>query len=134
MKTEKKTTLVKHHLTDADRDACMKLWQHGLSCMEIARLVPVSKSTVGYIKRAYTACIDKNWDILREMSTYCKPTVDWAMKVTNTTYPIDTTPLPEEPAEIPEVEMLPVPNDADDIRTLLKDIRSLLTDIRDMWR
>lgn len=77
-----KTDKTYHRLTDKDRDAILKLFMCGLPTEEIADIIHCSRSTVGYLRQAHTACINKDWSTLQKLSVHHRATVDWAMKVT----------------------------------------------------
>ena len=134
------TPTPRHWLTDADRDNILRLYECGLSAKEIAPIMKISKSAIQYIKQAHTACVEKDWSTLQRLSTYCRPTVDWAMKLTGT----DEVFLKEFPKvdEPKQNETEPVvandgplhPLNAYEIYSVLTDIRSLLTEIRDILK
>ena len=120
--------------TDADRDNVRRLAECGMTTREIADIMHIGKTTVGYIKSAYTACVNKDYDILRNLYSYVKPTVLWAMRITNT----DPSVLEDTESELaPEVkspEMATQPITRADYLAMLDavlDIRNLLTEIRD---
>lgn len=139
MKTEKPVR-VKHTITDADRDACLKLSGCGLQTHEIVNIMHISRTTVYTILQAHKACIAKDWSTLQKLSVPYRPTVDWAMKVTGTDKVfLETfgTPDKYKPTDGPVVD---TPTDTVDPRNLyemfevLCDIRGLLIDIRDMLK
>lgn len=135
-----KDTATRRRLTDDDRNACIKLSTCGLSNQEIADILKVSYSSVAYIKQIYAACLDKDFDTLRRLSTNHSATIAWATQLTNITIPDEKTTVVEEP----EAKSAPAEKpDANDILTrefmlstfdALSDIRALLTEIRDILK
>ena len=151
MKNENTTTrkypAQRHYLTDADRNAAIKMLDCGLSVDEISGILHISNSSINYLRQAIQACNDHDWNTLQKLSTRLKPTVDWALRVTGTDKLLaeelasQAKQLEEAKAvEEPEVEV-PVNKPATPIITRedfyalyaeMQDIRSLLTDIRDV--
>lgn len=143
MKPETPTT--RHWITDADRDNVLRLYDCGLSAKEIAPIMKISRSAIQYIKQAHTACVEKDWSTLQKLSTYCRPTVDWAMKLTGTDKVfLETfgTPEKNEPAEeTPTVDhthnIIPETISRDDLLAMyatMQDVRNLLIEIRDILK
>lgn len=132
-------TYVKKTLTDADRDTCLKLLGCGLSTLEIVNVMHISKSTVSNIRQCHTACVNKDWGTVRRLSVTLKPTVEWALKVTNSVdeyqKACDATlaelvgGTEEEP-----VSATVTAEDVQNINGLLSGIYNLLTEIRDMLK
>ena len=120
----------KHRLTDADRDACLKLLQSGLSCLEISQILPVSRSSVDYVRRAHSACLSQDWDSLRTVAGYCRSTAEWALKVTKSSCCLDMVTTPKTSNEVSSS----VPVGAEEVKEMLTDIRNLLTEIRDILK
>ena len=126
----------KHKLTDKERNDALRLLNCGLSPREIAEIMHISKSSVSYIRQAHTACLAQDWSTLQSLSTYCRATVDWAMRLTGT----DKTFIETfgEPKKEPESAPVQVPVETiskDDFKALsatLQDICYLLTEIRDL--
>ena len=128
----------KHHLSDEERNQCLRLIDCGLPTKEIAEIMHISNSTVSYIRQAHTAGLSKDWSVLQKLSTVCRPTVDWAMKLTGTdkvfieTFgkpePIENKP--EQTAPAPAVETISK-EDFKAFSATLQDILYLLTEIRD---
>ena len=145
MKPEK-TTRVRRDLNDAERDNVLKLLGCGLSQHEIANMLHISRSCVGNINQAHTACLAEDWSILQKLSTKTMSTVNWAMKVTGKDKVFDEI-FPKEPEPSvtgPTVDDTPSPTPAipdyitrEDFASLnntLQDICYLLTEIRDMLK
>jgi hypothetical protein len=135
------TNTERRWLTDTDRDNALRLLGCGLSVKEIAPIMKLSKSSIQYIKQAHTACIEKDWSTLQRMSTTCRPTVDWAMRVTGTDKVfLETFPKEEEPVEeTKEPEVTPTPENItrEDFLSMyatMSDIRNLLIEIRDILK
>ena len=130
----KDPTLTRRRLTDADRTHCMKLFDCGLSLQEIADIMKISTSAVSYIKQAYKACINKDFDTLLTISRYHNSTVLWAMQLTGVAFPAEVLVDEEEPTVDAEPEeTADVPNNTA-IEDVLSDIRNLLTEIRDILK
>jgi hypothetical protein len=137
------TNYPRRTFTDADRDNVLKLLGCGLSTLEIADIAHISKSSVGNIRQAHTACINKEWETVKRLARSIGPTVEWALKVTGTENEYFDYLFPE-PAPSNE----PVKNEdkydnttnpilRDDllgVYATLQDIRSLLVEIRDMLK
>lgn len=135
MKPEKN----RYYLLNSDRDNVLRLLGCGLSTSEIANMLGISKSTVSYVRQAHNACITKDAEALRRLTTFVKPTVEWAMKVTGTDVSILDKPVPveEAPATVEEAPVVDVPTNNDDIvamRGLLSGIYNMLTEIHDMLK
>lgn len=134
MKTEKN----RYYLLNSDRDNVLRLIGCGLSTSEIAKMLGMSKSTVSYINQAYNACVKKDVEALRKLTTFVKPTVEWAMQVTGTDASILEEPVivdvPETAEEAPVVNDPHKPDDIATIVGLLSGIYNMLTDIRDMLK
>lgn len=135
---EKRTP--KQHITNADRDKVLILHNHGLKTKDIADMLRISKSSVNYIMQAYEACINADRLTLQKLIKFCRPTVDWAIKITNAAEIFKTPePEPEPEPEIPEIDITdfepeqkePANVDNAAIYTVLCDIRNLLLDIRE---
>lgn len=128
----KDPTTTRRRLTDADRDHCMKLSHCGLSLQEIADIMKISTSAVAYIRQAYNACVQKDFDTLRTISRNHNSTALWAMNLTGLAFPAEVLAeeldAPTEPEETPDVP------DATAIEDVLSDIRNLLTEIRDILK
>lgn len=129
-----------HWLTDDERNAVLKLTGCGLTNQDIADILHISYSSVAYIKQAYTACLDKDFDTLRRLSKISNPSVVWAMQVTGTSFPQD-----EVTEEEPDVQGGPEEKSGVDENIVtrefmlatfdaLSDIRNLLTEIRDILK
>lgn len=138
MKPEK-TKTQRRVLTDADRDNALRLIGCGLSNVEIADIMHISDSTVANIRNAHTACIYRDWSTLQKLSTFVRPTVDWAMKLTGADKVFEET-FPKEQGETPadvQVESTTAPEtitkeDFVSLQNTLQDICYLLTEIRDI--
>lgn len=132
-----KPEITRHRLTDADRNACLKLLTCELSTDEIVDIMHISRSTVSYIRQAYNACLSRNWSILQKLSCDSRATVDWAMKITGVdkeALEIFGKPENEKVESEPVVETATAAQNKQFIAlydTLL-DIRNLLADIRNM--
>lgn len=135
-------TYVKKSLTDADRDACLKLLGCGLSTLEIVNLMHISKSTVGNIRQSHTACVNKDWNTVRRLALTIKPTVEWALRVTDSVdeykraYETDLMKLSGvfEPETAPAAEPAPAVVTREEFLALcasVQDICTLLVEIRD---
>ena len=129
----------KRRLTDEDRNQCLKLITCGLSTQDIADIMKCSRSAVAFIKQTYNACLSKDFDTLRRLSTNHNSTVLWAMQLTGITFP-DNAPAVSEPKVPDKAEEKP---SADAVITrefmlatfdALSDIRNLLTEIRDILK
>jgi len=134
-----KDIATKRRLTDEDRNACLKLITCGLSNQEIADIMKTSASSVAYIKQIHTACLSKDFDTLRRLSTNHNSAVLWAMQLTGITFP-DNAPAVSEPKVNDKTEEKP---EANDILTreymlatfdMFSEIRNLLTEIRDILK
>lgn len=137
MKTEKVKT-PKRHLTDSDRDAILRLTGCGLSAKEISDTMRIGLSTVHNVRQSHKACVKKDWSTLQKLSTICRATVDWAMKVTGADKefeelfkePEQTVAETTAPAPVAESitreEFLSLSNTLQDICYLLTEIRDLL--------
>ena len=102
------TKAKKAYITDSDRDNILKLHECGISTKEIESMLHISRSSINYILNAYKACVSKNYYALHKLMKSFKPTVAWAMKVTNTD-PTVLENLPEEvkPEEAPLIAPTP---------------------------
>lgn len=126
----------KHKLTDAERSSCLRLIECGLPTDEIATIMHISKSTVSYIRQAHTACLAQDWSTLQKLSTQCRPTVDWAMKITGADKTFNET-FGEPNANKEPAQTAPAPvetiskEDFQSLTNMLQDISYLLTEIRD---
>lgn len=139
METEK----TKHRLTDKDRNDALKLLTCGLGTQEIAEIMHISRASVGYIRQAHTACINKDWSTLQRLSTSIPAVTEWAMKVTGLDKEFLET-FPKEPEEQPVQESAPEPvvvpepvvtrEDFLAMYATMQDVRSLLIEIRDMLK
>ena len=139
----KPETTARHFITDLERNTALKLIGCGLSNVEIAEIMHISKSSVSYIRQAHTACINKDWEALQKLSTSIRPTVDWAMKVTGTDKAfLETFGKPAPEADTTASESAPTEVAVDPItredfvemRGLLSGIYNLLTEIRDILK
>ena len=135
----------KHHLSDEERNQILKLINCALTTKEIADIMHISKSSVGYVRQAHSACLTQDWDTLQRLSTSgVRPTVDWAMKITGADKVFaETFKKPTEPVEQDEVaeegmtEVVPETITKEDFYAAyatLQDIRSLLVEIRDILK
>ena len=123
--------------TDKDRDNVLFLSNNGVSTSHIVNMLGIAKSSVQNIKRAYTLCLTKQYEALSLMCRYTKPTVEWAMRVTNTApaviepYLNASKPVEKvaDPAVIPETVTR---EDFLAMYATMQDVRSLLTEIRDV--
>lgn len=125
---------IRRRLTDADRDHCMKLSHCGLSAQEIADIMKISTSAVAYIRQAYNACLNKDFDTLLTISRNHNSTVLWAMQLTGIAFPAEVLVNEEEPTVDTEPEEKPDVPDSTAIEDVLSDIRNLLTEIRDILK
>lgn len=134
----KKATKTKRYLTDSDRDAVLRLIGCGLTSKEIADTLRISISTVSYVRQAHNACLKTDWSALQKLSTVCRSTVDWAMKVTGTDK-VFTETFGEPGAQDETTEPEPVApsitkEDISSLQNTLQDICYLLTEIRDLLK
>lgn len=132
-------------ITNTDRDKVVILHNRGLKTKDISDMLHISKSSVNYILQAYNACINADRVTLQKLIKLCRPTVDWAIKITNAAEIFRTPePEPEPEPEIPEIDITdfepenkeptPVTVTREDFLAMyatLQDIRSLLIEIRD---
>lgn len=141
MKTEK--TQTRHYLTDKDRDAALKMIKCGLTADEAAELLHISNSSVNYLRQAYNACINEDWNTLQKLSTRLKPTVEWAMRVTGVDKKLaeelmSQNDKAEEPAEqVVEPPVVVAPITREDFMAMyatMQDVRNLLIEIRDVLK
>jgi hypothetical protein len=135
MKSEK-TKTPRRTLKDSDRDTVLRLSNCGLGNQEIADILHISDSTVSNIRQAHAACIKQDWSTLQKLSTFIRPTVDWAMRVTGTDKVFDVlfNEPPAPPADAPAPAPTPDTITREDflsLTTALQDICYLLTEIRD---
>ena len=141
MNTETSTSKKYCH-TDKDRDRVLLLSNNGLSTAHIVDMLGIARSSVQNIKRAYTLCLTKQYEALSHMCAYTKPTVEWAMRVTNTdpsviesylnaTKPVETVTDPGIiPATITREDFLAMYATMQDIRSLLVEIRDVFNEIK----
>ena len=121
-------------LTDDDRNAILKLSTCGLSLQEIADITKTSRSAVGFVKQAYNACLNKDFDTLRRLFASHQTTVAWAMQLTGLAFPDN---IPEVSATVEKAQDThPIITREFMLSTfdVLSDIRSLLTEIRDILK
>lgn len=125
--------------TDEDREKALKLIGHGLSHIEVGKMLGIYRGTVDTIALAYEACLKQDWSTLQKLSTTSKATVNWAMKKTGTDeifarlFPKDDVSEEPAPAVAPATEAIT----REDFLTLtntLQDICYLLTEIRDILK
>ena len=128
MKTENTQPQTRRHLTDADRNSCLKLLTCGLSTDEIVDIMHISRSTVSNIRQAHTACLNKDWSVLQRLSTESRATVDWAMQVTGAEKDFQEIFNSAKITVAPDAVNEPVDFQFKIYDTLL-DIRNLLADI-----
>lgn len=135
MNTEKSK---KAHITDSDRDNILQLHKCGISTKQIESMLHISRSSINYILHAHRACVEKDYYDLRNLMKHFKPTVAWAMKVTNT----DPSVLDNLPEEVKPTEKVADPaitsetvtrEDFLAILTTLQNIRNLLIELREMY-
>jgi hypothetical protein len=132
----------KCHFTDADRDNVRRLSECGMTTREIADILHIGKSSVGYIKSAYAACVNKDYATLRNLCGYVRPTVEWAMRITNTDPSVLNAAPKSEPVKdiVPELAPPPVVpqtitrSDYLAMLDAMLDIRNLLIEIRDVLK
>lgn len=134
MNTEKSK---KAYITDSDRDNILQLHKCGISTKQIESMLHISRSSINYILHAHRSCVQKDYDYLHTMMKNFKPTVAWAMRVTNTDPSVlDNLPKKVEPVEkVADPAVIPETITRNDFLAMcatVQAVRSLLTEIRDV--